>query len=589
MYELHWTQKELWSKEVAGPKAQATRLARKKLAGTLLLNWEEHCVECAPPECYQSCPLYAPRADGNCARFAYGVYRNYAYQGLFDFGADIRFKQWAKLEADLHQASFSVSTLLHRLIQGLVGMSPKMYSLFYRIRQVRSLLKKSLVNDFDEFVLECYSAELHGFNLILEGYTPREGRREMKFRHSFPLVPGRNFYTIGADKFDLKDTQYLLIYPDNNDRECRIIFTWLDFVKYKEKPKPQETGPAEKVKCVAWDLDNTIWDGILAESNPDTLNFRPGIKETIKRFDERGVIQTIVSKNTHEEALAVLDRLGISGFFVYPAINWGQKSENLKQVAERLNINLDTFAVIDDTPFERAEVTQVLPQVRAYDEQNTLELLKLPEFDLPVTEESRQRRLSYLSEMKREKVKASFSGSYDEFLRSCKMALEIFIPKSQQEINRCLELIQRSNQLNLSTKRYEEDEFKNLLNDESKLCLGLRCKDKFGDYGIVGFVSVDLSEGQVMRDFVLSCRVAQKKVEQTFVQWLVGYLSGKIQQPLKARFIKTKKNEPMFSVLTQMPFKIEGKDNDEYCFELEPGKPILASPVMETLVSKELR
>src|SRR5438105_10164366 len=160
----------------------------------------------------------------------------------------------------------------------------------------------------------------------------------------------------------------------------------------------QAAAPADKVKCVAWDLDNTLWEGTLLEDGPDGCRLRPEVRALIERLDERGILQTAVSKNDHDDAWAVVERLGLQDYFLYPAINWGQKSANLKQIAERLNIGIDTFAFVDDSPFERAEVAAALPMVRVYSPEQLAGLLERPELDVPVTEMSRKRRLSYLAE-----------------------------------------------------------------------------------------------------------------------------------------------------------------------------------------------
>ena len=120
--------------------------------------------------------------------------------------------------------------------------------------------------------------------------------------------------------------------------------------------------PAPKVKCVAWDLDNTLWEGILVESDPSRIYIKSDVIRLIKSFDVRGIIQTIVSKNDHDLALKVLKQNKISDYFIYPAINWGQKSKNLSTIAKNINIDLNTFALIDDSEFERFEVKNSLPQ-----------------------------------------------------------------------------------------------------------------------------------------------------------------------------------------------------------------------------------
>ena len=137
----------------------------------------------------------------------------------------------------------------------------------------------------------------------------------------------------------------------------------------------------------------------------------------IRALDERGILQTIVSKNDWEQAWAAIEALELGEYFLHPAINWGQKSESLKEISRRLNIGLNTFALVDDSPFERGEVSAALPQVRVYPETEICELLRLAEFDVPVTEASRRRRQSYREEHTRQEIRAAFTGDYTTFAR----------------------------------------------------------------------------------------------------------------------------------------------------------------------------
>jgi FkbH-like protein len=372
--------------------------------------------------------------------------------------------------------------------------------------------------------------------------------------------------------------------PVAAEPEKRLIFTWLDFVRYAAGRRAGVAGPrpADKVKCVAWDLDNTVWRGILAETaEPSSLEARREALELMRALDERGVIQTVVSKNTHDEAWEVLTRLGIQDYFVYPAINWGAKSENLKAVAERINIDLNTFALIDDSAFERGEVKTALPQVRVYADTEMTGLLRLPELDLPITEASRIRRLSYLAEMRRETIQASFQGTYDDFIASCEMKLRIFEPVAEGELLRCWELVQRSNQLNLSSRRYALPEFKALVADPAVFGLAFECGDRFGEYGIVGFASVaDTGPSATLVDFVLSCRVAQKKVEYTFFKWLAQELRGLGKGELLANLVVTKKNKPLRQVFSELPFQVLEQTEATLRLRLDLSEPTVGRDLL---------
>ncbi|MFL9828939.1 hypothetical protein ABTU92_29465, partial [Rhodoplanes sp. SY1] len=276
------------------------------------------------------------------------------------------------------------------------------------------------------------------------------------------------------------------------------------------------------------------------------------------QLDERGIIQTIVSKNDHDDAMAAVAAFGLDEYFLYPAINWGQKSANLRQIADHLNINIDTFAVIDDSPFERQEIATALPMVRTYSEQAIETLLEAPELAVPVTSASRLRRLSYLTEVRRERAFELFTGDYLDFLRSCGLELRIFTPTTPAEKLRCLELIERSNQLNLSGRRYDATAFEQLLQAPGHLCIAMDCKDRFGVYGIVGFASViETGDRPTLLDFAMSCRVAQKRVEHCVFGWLARRSKQRGHQKLFAELRPTARNKPLLKVFEDMHFTTE--------------------------------
>ncbi len=594
MFQLDWANKGSWQKEKQSVQVVKSNLKPNMVRTTLLLHWEEHCLECAIPHCYEQCPLYEERADKKCRNFVYGIYPNKDFHGLFGFGADIRFRRWGKLETEVYAQQLTV--FQHHVLQGTNSLITGIVNLvadiiqpvnpsrrlnsawayfrekFFEKTQTISSQNKDAP---DDFVLEVFLPEGEKpFRLILEYCL----HKETKLRKAFDINPGQNFYVLPAEEFNIAPqppTGRITIYPENGAGP-RVIFTWIDFVKYAPVHKPsiqqKKTNiarPASKVKCVAWDLDNTLWDGILLEDGMSGVRLRPEALVLIKELNERGIIQTVVSKNTFSEAWAIVEKLELQDYFLYPAVNWEPKSGNLKHIAKQLNINLDTFAMIDDSPFEREEVKSVLPQVRVYSEEQIPELLNYSEFDVPITEASKGRRTSYLTEVKRQKAEEFFSGDYESFLRSCCMQLHIFVPKEERHISRCLELIQRSNQLNLSAKKYTEEQFRQLLSDKEMLSLALGCKDRFGDYGVVGFASIDeKKEIPVLQDFVISCRVAQKRVEQTFLKWLANREVNNKRNALRVIFTKTKLNGPLLKPFEEIPFKLINNEGNRMLMEL---------------------
>lgn len=590
MFQPEWAQKDIWRRENSPRDAFQSSLERDRVRETLLLHWEEHCNECAPSQCYRNCPLYLERKDKKCANFLYGIYRNQDFFGLFDFGADIRFRRWSKLETIIYERKLSISQHcawqnINCAVAGVIStisniiqpISPRR-----RLNGALSLLRNLLFSHlsdkdsgnnfcFDEFVLEAFLPLAEpAVKLIIE-YSIADRTR---YRHALTLSAGHNFYTIPVSNFNFPlrpPWGIVKVYPEENIQP-RVIFTWLDFVRYKKIISQEDNHalkPALKIKCVAWDLDNTLWEGTLTEDGPAALKPNPYAVNLIKQLDERGILQTIVSKNDFDEAWAVVESLGLKDYFLYPSINWGQKSRKIEEVAKKLNMDIDTFALIDDSPFERAEVHSALPQVRTYSNEEINTILTREEFDVPITEASQMRRLSYAAEVKRERVKADFSGGYDNFLRSCEMKLNIFVPREERHIVRCLELIQRSHQLNLSGRLYTREEFDELLRKGGVLCVALACLDKFGDYGIIGFISIDeTKEIPTVKDFVISCRIAQKKVEHTFFKWLAFREAKKGKSVIRAELIKGKRNNVLFEVFRNISFQVIKEVKGYFLMEL---------------------
>jgi len=324
---------------------------------------------------------------------------------------------------------------------------------------------------------------------------------------------------------------------------------------------------------VAWDLDNTLWKGVLIEEGIDALVLNAGAVEIIKRLDERGILNTIVSKNDHDQAWAAVQRFGLSEYFVYPAINWRPKSVNLRELAARFNFGLDTFLLVDDSAFERAEVSETLSMVRVAAETDIDRLLAEPALDVPVTEASRTRRLSYLADVRRDSARAECRGDELEFLRSCQLQMSIEKPESSSDVARCLELIQRSNQLNLSSRRYDAPTFDALLSSPEYSCFAVRCRDRFGDYGIVGFVAIKESTPPVITEIVISCRIARKRCEHAFLRWLAIRERDRGQRRLTAKLIRTDRNGPLAMVFQETPFTVAGETETQIEYVLDLDDP----------------
>lgn len=499
------------------------------------LFWADHCLECSPPACYASCEMFEANEIGRCRRVDYMELG--AVPG-FDFPvAHLRFRKWAKLrcpyntlrclppQAFLDDYSRHEAALrLTRKADAASKLAPKKFC--YPLSRVLH----------HRYIRRFWPVDRHvvsGKELCLAFYAPAGGGRLildahdfddlLLTRHDFTVRQGLNLWRIPAGELTRagKPILALELYPaDNALPELYMLLS--DLVSFRPD-SPFFKKPARKVKCVAWDLDNTVWDGILGEDGPDGVTLRPAAAEAIRKLDERGILNTVCSKNDEALAKAALEKFGLWDYFLYPKINWLPKSGNLAEIAKLLNINLDTFAFVDDSAFERAEVGESLLCVRVYADSAAESLLSLPEFDVPVTEDSRKRRAFYMAEAKRQDAfTESDSGDYKSFILSCGFVIDVAPCGGQQDIERCHELLMRTNQLNASTNRIPMDEFQAIAADPHKLVLRVKCGDRYGEYGTVGCLILDTrGETLLCTDFVISCRVAKKKVESAVIMFLM--------------------------------------------------------------------
>lgn len=552
-----------------------------KVSHVVPMLWREHCMECSMPLCYSTCPLYKKRMDGRCKRFAKGVtpvvLDNYPLKG-----ARIEFRRWAKLQAffpySLHVVSLHeyvgkakrferTEHFVRRLCQALGQYRLAQVTVSLVERVLRRKRKKQIISP-DGFLAIIKNEESETKELMLEIL---QGSHSL-YKTKFDLVPGWNerFIPLREMSFpnNLSKKWFIRAYL-SPDETAVLTFACFDFVTLENK---KESKPAQKVKCVAWDLDNTLWKGVIGDDGADNVQVNPDALDLIKRLDERGILQTIASKNNHDVAWDKIVELGLENMFLYPAINWEQKSQNLRKIADALNIGIDTFALIDDSAFERAEVTAALHEVRVYDAVDIPTLINKAEFDVPVSEESKNRRQSYLNEVKRKKFSANWGGEegdYISFLRACELEMSIFTPISDIDRMRCLELILRSNQYNISGHRYDENEFSHLLNSPNYKCLAFRVKDRFGDYGIVGFASLKTDQQDlILQDFVMSCRVAMKHIEKAFFLALIRSTLFKNYERLSINIVKTERNNPLREQLLQMLVMIEHENDSRLLISL---------------------
>lgn len=540
--------------------------------------WEEHCLECAAPECYNVCSNYASRRDGRCKLLTNGIEIFNEPRAVCGYGAHVRFKKWANIMSLvfpvyideiqyllLDKKHYRRGILRKQIIRSFLSAETK-WKFVHKLERVERREMRSMVPSkdiiADAFVLHCYSYCEKEFKLILEVYENNESR----FRTSFEINPGENIYITECSGYlpaCWKFNNLVKIYPEDNV-EADIDLLWCDFVQGYSLQKKEDN---EKVKCVVWDLDNTIWKGVLAETEDvNQLSLRDNVYEIIKKLDERGIIQSIASKNNMKDGWDLVERLGISKYMLSPQIGWGAKSQSIKLIAKELNIGLNSIVLFDDSEFERNEVLAGCPEVRVYDVDNLLEVISRDEFDLPITNESKNRRLMYQTEEKRKEFQTENQLENISFLKKCNIIIEFQNLSNKEIVERCYELVQRTNQLNSSGKKYSRETFEDIILDSRYKNFAVRCEDSFGSYGISCYVRCGVVDNiLIINEFAMSCRIAAKYIESKIFSELLykcGCKWGKIT------VCKTEKNITLRNSLVNIGFKISKENNDsiEYTF-----------------------
>ena len=338
-------------------------------------------------------------------------------------------------------------------------------------------------------------------------------------------------------------------------------------------------------KCIVLDLDNTLWGGIIGEDgfNGIKLSQNDPIGKSFIEFQkyllslhERGIILAVNSRNNLEDALHVIKEhpnmvLG-EKHFACLKINWNDKATNLREIAQELNIGLDSILFMDDDRVNRDFVREALPEVLTIDLPNdpslyVQTLLELNEFNvLKITSEDKKRGEMYSQQKDRMEFQKS-SISFEEYLK--KLKIKIYIKKVDKfTIPRVSQLTLKTNQFNLTTKRYQEEDIIEFTQDKKKIVGCARIEDKFGDYGITGafIVNKDNPEDWVIDTFLLSCRVIGRGVEEGILDYIINDAKKNNVKRLIGNFIPTKKNKPSESFLPNFGFK---KENNQWVYSLE--------------------
>jgi methoxymalonate biosynthesis protein len=299
------------------------------------------------------------------------------------------------------------------------------------------------------------------------------------------------------------------------------------------------------VKCVIWDLDNTLWRGTLLENDASELFAHR--HELMRALDSRGVLQSVASRGDRDLAEERLRADGLLDILVAPQIGWQHKSESVADIVDGLGFAPDTFVLVDDDPFERADVASVYSGLicLAPDEADAL----LPDVvsAVPVTAEARARRVSYQTDARRRHAERQAVDRLD-FERSLQLTITLRRAETD-DLARCAELTQRTTQLNTTGRVLPERELRRMLDDPEYAVVVVGVSDRFGDYGTVGLAV--LRTGDELWDLLLyatSCRVLSRGVGGFVLNLLTGAAvrAGRI---LRVDFVPAPRRRPMYLAL----------------------------------------
>ena len=326
----------------------------------------------------------------------------------------------------------------------------------------------------------------------------------------------------------------------------------------------------KRVKCLVVDCDNTLWDGILREDGEEGVKIRRTLFQRLWSLSQRGMPVCLCSKNDPEDEELILKVIKkyflLSDCIVTNRINWNPKSENIKSIADELNININTIAFFDDSEFERTEVKNSLPEVQVFSDQDILVAPELPIFHQGgnITSESSKRVEMYKSNTKRTKAEKKFGiGNFENFLMDCDMRLETRQSNSD-ELDRIFEIIQRTNQMNATLKRLSLQESNKYFNDKNKTSHIVKLGDKFGDYGIIGTALSRIENGTLIIDeLALSCRAMGRRVEDALIEELIGYSKDNDLKNIQINVTRTSRNQQIFETLDRVGFKETSNNKDK--------------------------
>lgn len=329
-------------------------------------------------------------------------------------------------------------------------------------------------------------------------------------------------------------------------------------------------------KCIVLDLDNTLWGGIVGEEGFEGIKLGPDpagrpfveFQRVLKSLLKSGIILAINSTNNSKDAMKVIKEhphmVLKEEDFACLKINWNDKIANMKDIAKELNIGLDSMVFFDDDPVNRELIKMSIPEIKTIDlpqdpSSYALILRDLNDFNvLKITDDDFKRAKMYSQEQERHDLEST-TKNLDEYLKKLDIKVKVRLA-DKFSIPRISQLSLKTNQFNLTTKRYQEEEIKEFAKDDKMIVGCAEVEDKFGESGITNiFIIKKNNEEWILDTFLLSCRIIGRGIEEGILGKIIEMAKKEGVKKIKAQFIPTQKNKPAENFLSNYGFQKEGK------------------------------
>ena len=342
-------------------------------------------------------------------------------------------------------------------------------------------------------------------------------------------------------------------------------------------------------KVLLLDLDNTLWGGLAGENDTTPIQLSDdheglcykNLQRVIRQMQQTGVLLAIVSKNNEEDALEIIRNhphmVLREEAFAARRINWQQKHVNIGELAGELNLGTDSFVFWDDSPTERELIREMMPEVtvpdfpeKPEDLAGAMRRIYREYFEKSViTKEDADKTRQYAENARRTRFQEELAGravSFEEYLERLQIRVTRVEPEKHME--RFHQLVNKTNQFNLTTKRYDPAKLQKTVEDFTKKVYLYRVEDKFGDYGIVAAAVVDCGASTdaetvpFLEEFVMSCRVMGKNIENTIIREIEEELTQQGYTRFRTAYLPTAKNKPVEQLFERLGYEVTARGGD---------------------------